>query len=275
MGQSGDSVQIIPSGKFHVVRKMRSENSDSRLEYQYQKHLLALAEKKMDPFKAPKILENFDGSGYSMELLHGVPLGAAIRTMSNSETTSVIDGFTSYFSRLFDGDSSIREVPQALVLAKLGELEGKYESFEDGTFSATALKAIEEIRVFLSGSSVPYSWNHGDFSFENILVSRKAKSLFVVDFLDSPFDTYWLDIGRLWLDLSNPWWGSGFRQPAVSRINQLAIMDGLRPVFETQSFSPRSLNLLASFSALRILPYTSNPVRKAALKLAVRSVVSS
>lgn len=275
LGQSGDKIGIISAGKSQVVRKETSKSGSSRLQLQYRKHQLALENSAMSPFEVPAIIEHYNKAGYSMELAHGLPLGEALNKMSNSESVAVLDKFNNYFSRLHSESLGAEEVPPSQILGKLEDLKEKYRFLEDPAFSKISLRALSELESFFSNSPIPKSWNHGDFSFENILVSKKAGTLYVVDFLDSPFDSFWLDIGRIWLDLSFPWWGSGFRQPAISRLNQVTIKEGIYSELGTHGFDGFSLDLLACFSALRILPYTSNPVRKANLKLAVRNIVLS
>jgi len=68
------------------------------------------------------------------------------------------------------------------------------------------------------------------------------------------------------MDLSHGWWGQGLRPSGTTSANALELKERVGKHFREVSISAEDLAAHSAFSALRILPYTLNPVRKAFLK---------
>jgi hypothetical protein len=110
------------------------------------------------------------------------------------------------------------------------------------------------------------------YVFENILVSSSVQTVNLIDFLNSPFESPMIDLGRLWLDARFGWWGWGMSPSANSELNGEIIANMISRVAKSNGISRESLNLFAGLAVLRVAPYTRNPVRLAFLKKASMSL---
>lgn len=271
LGQSGFKIQALEEGGKLVIRK-ESPGGDQvlidRLFYQYEKHRNALTQQVMSPLLVPEIRSQFEKNGYSMQHVPGVPLGSAIQLMSRSEILEVGQNIVNYFlgSLARSGRDSIGN----LALQKLGQLREVYSQSEDPVMRAIGSEALSRLAIFFDDEDIPTSPNHGDFSFENILYDRRGSALFAIDFLDSPFESVLIDVGRLWLDLRMGWWAQRSAPGAVALVNMTILRDMLRAQLAKHGVRHQQIENFAGFAALRILPYTRQPFRKALLKNALR-----
>jgi aminoglycoside phosphotransferase (APT) family kinase protein len=94
---------------------------------------------------------------------------------------------------------------------------------------------------------------HGDLTFENLLIDR-VNRVWLVDFLDSPFEHPWQDYVKLRQDLEGEWYlRKGIRiSPAVvwyARRQHDDLIQAMSPEFG------RVANALSAITFVRILPY--------------------
>lgn len=219
----------------------------------------------MNPIRVPKIVDSFSNGAYSMTLEHGLPLGLALHTMSRREALHVADTIGTFITRSLQGanDSVINN---QLLLTKLDNLLLFYESARDRHLGILGVGCVSILQKFFSTNCPVSSFNHGDLSFENLLVSKGGKVLTALDFLDSPTDSILIDIGRFWLDLKYGWWGDGLHSVANSSINAKDITLRLESLLESLQVGKSEIYIWTCFAALRMAPYTKNPVRLALLK---------
>lgn len=226
----------------------------------------------MRPIEVPRIIDCFSGGGYSMALAPGVPLGSAVREMSRLEALRAAERIcdfveTSLLSPL--EESSVT----ASALEKLQSLSEFYESSTDQQLRLIGSKSLKILWAFFSSQRITESFNHGDLSFENLLVTSSVKHLTAIDFLDSPFDSAMIDVGRLWLDLRTGWWADGLKRSPVAILNSREMAARFESRLRALQIDRVQMDLWASFAALRIAPYTRNPTRLALLKSALGKVV--
>jgi hypothetical protein len=152
-------------------------------------------------------------------------------------------------------------------IALIEYLKRKIKTNHDLGHVGEAILQIYETRYseLIMDSKIPKGWNHGDFSFENILISRHLQEVYTIDFLDSPVETPLIDLGRLYLDLSLGWWNSN------NKINEfsdqvLLLKDSIESVVIKNRLDLKILNLFTFLAALRVMPYTKNPIRLGYLK---------
>lgn len=265
LGQSGDRVFIVDdSGKAAVRKEAGSTQSHARLSSQFKKHAMASAGNDMEPIAVPKILEDMNDTGYTMEYVHGVPIGQLLSNGSRGQLLLIADVVGDYFERyaLQGQNSHLREQ----VGSKISALVEVYSSMSDQVSKNVGLRALDQFAEYFDSADLRAAWNHGDFSLENLLFQPETSKVFSIDFLDSPFDTILLDAGRIWLDIGKGWWGDGVRPVATSQANLFELRTRLSGRLEKIGVSNRDLVAFSTLAALRILPYTKNPVRKAFLK---------
>jgi hypothetical protein len=82
-----------------------------------------------------------------------------------------------------------------------------------------------------------------------------------------------IDLGRFWLDLNYGWWGNKFSPSAVWKINNEVLRDNFLELILALKIPLPSLYYFTLLASLRILPYTSNPVRLAHLKTSIGDIV--
>lgn len=262
IGQSDSLVQVENSSEgLKVVKSSPSKNL--RFNEQYLKH--KVAEKMMEPLFVPRVLSSLKDFRYEMEYVKGMPLGSFIETCDQLELQAPLDGITNYFDRLLrDADWNKTKEMKIAFEEKLKVLRlGINSNHQSGilfdkllNYSFAQLEKIE----------IPGGWNHGDFSFENILVGQYSHQIFALDFLDSPFESPLIDIGRIWLDCRYGWWGAGLHANSSYQLNSKVLSDAILKTISAHSISARELNVFASLAILRIRPYTLNPLRMAFLK---------
>jgi hypothetical protein len=271
LGQSGYNVKLVENNGRPFVRKECSPTDipgRNRLELQYQKHVRALSTHQMRPMKIPEIVEPFGNNGYSMSLVPGKPLGIALELMSQKE----VQGISNIISLYFVGqiESVAAELVNIKALEKLRQIREVYSNSTDESARVLGLAALEKLRIFFEEIDIQSSPNHGDFSFDNILSDRRGTTLFAIDLLDSPFETILLDIGRFWLDLRVGWWANRSAPKANATINMAFLKRNLVGVLHSNGIEPQIVEYFLALAALRVLPYTEQPYRRALLKNALR-----
>ena len=114
-------------------------------------------------------------------------------------------------------------------------------------------------------SRIQKTQSHGDLTLENILITEKGHKIFVIDFLDSFFESWIGDISKTLLDLLIGW---SFREKILK--NNLTENEEIRMFFLKQSFIQKVNTLDESshiwedvhafliLDLLRIIPYTKN-----------------
>jgi len=271
LGQSGYNVKLVESDGRPFVRKESKPGDESgrdRLALQFQKHVKALESQQMKPLIIPDIVEDFRNDGYSMSFIPGRPLGVALELMSQKEVQGVSQIISAYFVRQIE--SGVPELVNTKALEKLQQIRGVYETSPDESAKILGVAATEKLKIFFQEVDIQSSPNHGDFSFDNILSDRRGTTLYALDLLDSPFESVLLDMGRFWLDLRVGWWASRSAPKANASINMAFLKRNLSRVLHAHGIKPEMLEHFLAMAALRVLPYTEQPYRRALLKNALR-----
>lgn len=271
LGQSGTQIEVITvSGNTRAVRKYAVDGSD-RLLRQYIKHQLALKQPRCT-LRVPSILSDFNGDFYDMEYLQGIPLGLFLETASIEGTQLLATKLSNYLTQELLGSEKI-EVKEGRYAEAIRVLEEKLLSLKKILDKRAIefnpfLDLLELVLNDIQGLEVPFGWNHGDFSFENILVIDEGTELAVVDFLNSPYDTPLIDVGRFLLDATYGWWGAGFVPSANWSLNTQIISKSATSAVLKFGVLPRAQRAFIGLALLRIVPYTKRPTRMSFLKSA-------
>jgi Phosphotransferase enzyme family len=263
MGQSESSVQIEnDSGVLKIVKRSPSRNA--RFHNQYVKHKAAETS-MMEPILVPKVLSDFREFSYEMEYVHGVPFGNFISICDQQELREPLEKISDYFNRSLTNSERMRTEELKLAFKeKLRILKIRFlsEKKDNSLFS----RLLEYLESAVEEIEIPSGWNHGDFSFENVLVGQYSHQVFAVDFLDSPFESPLIDIGRMWLDSRFGWWGAGLHANSCYQLNSKVLSGAILETVLPHSITVFELNIFAALAILRIRPYTLNPLRMAFLK---------
>lgn len=266
-GQSGASVEVITrKGKTVVFKSANDAQASKRLEMQHKKHLEAFETARMGAIATPEPLGVFQDGGYTMEYIHGIPVGSLLQVGSRNQFRVIAEILSSYFSSNYATPNSRFE--KNLALEKLDQLETKILAMGGQTINIARF-SLSQLKAFFEHEEISEGWNHGDLSLENLLFQQDSSQLYAVDFLDSPFNALEIDMGRIWLDVDGGWWGAGTQPSATTRANLIELRSGLERCFKSLNVSLLVIEAFATLAALRILPYTSNPVRRAYLQNAL------
>lgn len=260
-GQSGASLEIIrdPEGTPMVLKKPGTGGREKLLQQRDLLKELRLVPEFKD-FVPAVSGERSDGS-YLTDFFPGLKLGHWLQFSSPASIDLVAE---SLVRLLGSTPENLVSIDTERVERKVEELRAKFSKLN---FPSTRLlwltEKLEITSEFLlnPGIEIPEALPHGDFSFENILVSSDGSRIFLVDPNPSPIRSRFMDVARLRLDLVHGWWQNGLVESGQYRVNRLTLMTMLKPVWDEAPI----VRVLTAFFALRIVPYTNNPMRLAYL----------
>jgi hypothetical protein len=198
-----------------------------------------------------------------MEYVSGKPLGQVLGNASITEVESIAKIIAAYLQNLIA--SSVRSIdPIDNNLAFKSKMQSMREALSSSRYElvqkALTILDLESIRVpQLIGP------NHGDFSFENVLINQNSGEAWLVDFLDSPIETPLIDISRVLIDMEHGWWGSGLYPSASEKLSSIYMADVLRSTCYNNGIDPLEISFFKLFTAVRLVPYTKNPLRMSIL----------
>lgn len=262
LGQSKSSISV-ESGKFGLQLKKIFPDA-IRGHKQYLKHLEALKLSGNYSFSVPKILSEFIDGSYSMQYMHSVPLGVGLDSMSLEEVKEVTDKLLKYFEKSFTNEVKEKNTNVGLLKNKLDDLSiSPY--CKDSLYS----KALNFLRNSLPDVGFPDGWNHGDLSLDNILIDYENFNIIFIDFLNSPFDSPIIDLGRILLDLKYGWWKNNLNPSLTWVANSKFISKQVVNAGVGFGIPRSTIDYFIIFAALRVIPYTANPTRMAYLKNAI------
>jgi len=268
LGQSGSKFSIVSTTSGTALLKSRA--GDSRFQRQFEKHFAAQS-RSLGGMKAPRVLSSYRNDEYLMEILHAVPLGLGLNRMSLDQVGVISVKISNYFHEIFSAAIQADDECLQLISTKL-ELLDEVMQRKDYLLYSKAIHLLFNARNLVNFNQ---GWNHGDFSFENVLVPQSGSdsNVYLIDFLDSPFDSPMIDLGRFWLDLNYGWWGNKFTPSAAWRINNKVLRDNFLELVASLKVPLPALYYFTLLASLRILPYTKNPVRLAHLKSSIGDIV--
>jgi len=242
-GHSGCRLLLLQDERGPFVRKISpSAAYDDRLRRQKEKQ-----EQLRDlGFACPEALgESVVGGRYAFDMafLAGAHLGAAIEDADRAALDRLAEALGALLDRF--GESARGALDPALFIAKLAEIA------EGGGEVRAAAEALER----RDWTGVPGGLAHGDLTLENLL-QRRSGALAMIDCLDGPLSSAWLDLAKLHQDLTAGWFlrdrpgRTGVRLSARHLARRLE--EALGPRW--REAHARLPDLLA-FQLLRIAPY--------------------
>lgn len=258
-GQSGDLVHYEVLDSKVVVTK-RAGSDSTRLHSQYLKQSNFSSSNHI---QVPKIIIPWNGEAFSMEYVPSMPLGKYLQTASVSEVANCGERIVNFVKEQMT-KSKISHAPLNHDLNFLEKIKSMQASLSKSNHKVVQ-RAAEILEIWSKTFPQLIGPNHGDFSFENILINPRSSEVWLVDFLDSPIESPLLDVGRFLIDSEHGWWGSGIYPLASEKIAGNALGLRIRTECELLGITSSQLSFFKMFTALRIIPYTTNPLRMAIL----------
>lgn len=125
-------------------------------------------------------------------------------------------------------------------------------------------------------SVIPHSRCHGDLTLENILITPEKK-IYLIDFLDSFFDSWMIDVAKLLQDLEI-WWS--YRHEKMTSTLSLRLTIAKQALLECISEMKNWKNKISYIyhilllNILRIVPYTKDDLTKNFLQESLKKVIN-
>jgi len=192
-GLSGCKIKQIDS---NTVRKISPNPS-------YNNRLAAQA-KKQSYFKhlnfanihSPAIFQT--GSDYfDMEFINGKSFLQFFETASKQDLDNVGNSLNEYFGQLIENEKWYDQT----IIRKL--LRDKLQTFKENTVFPSILDETAGLLSNISLIKIPKTFCHGDLTLANVIF--QDKKIFLIDFLDSFIDSYYMDLVKLKQDLYYGW----------------------------------------------------------------------
>lgn len=207
-GHSGCKILLCEKDNNDVFVRKISSGTD------YNKRLRTQAEKQENysspNIKVPKVLNsgvNENGLFYfDMEYVQGITMSEYIKTIEIDRVRSICE---SIVANIVCMDSKDSEVDESIFVNKISSLKHKLQLKNNPIID----EAIEMLNK--------HSWKrfiktqcHGDLTLENIIV--KDSQLYLIDFLDSFYDSWIMDISTIMQDVQTMW---SYRYEEETEIN--------------------------------------------------------
>ena len=263
-GHSGCKIYLMEDeNKQYFVRKFSKDiNYNDRLRMQCEKqknfhHLM---------IHTPKVIHsNFNDEGllyFDMEYIHGITLAEYIKRIEVSEIREIVDILTSqienfnYKNTKNDSDVFINKI------------EDLYEKIDD-PMMCRGLNILSNY----NWNNFPHTFCHGDLTLENIIICQG--NFYFIDFLDSFYDCFILDIATLLQDVQCMWYYRFETNLEINtKIRLIIFRDLLLKKMSMYNISKKDIYCALLLKLIRIYPYTreNNTVRF--LKMNVESIIN-
>lgn len=261
-GQSGDEVSLTRDSSGNLAVQKKSGSQKSRLGEQAQKILNFPASVCVH---VPRIISPWDGNGYAMEYIPSRVLGEFLTVASHKEVNALGESLMGFIAEQLPKPSRSSGVVGEIdsFNEKLDQLEQAHRSNEHRN------RAVIQLRQDSSTIPLLEGFNHGDFSFENILIERQTNKIWLIDPILSPVESPLIDLGRFLLDLEHGWWPTLRTEKGSEKVARSILLNSVAHLTEEWGIDSASLRFFKQLAALRILPYTRDVGRAALLDDAI------
>lgn len=251
-GHSGCKILLCEKRNNEVfVRKVSSDqNYNKRLQIQVEKQ----ANYSNSRIKAPKVFNSGyteDGLFYfDMEYIQGITMSEYIKTIEIGRVRSVCEEIVNNIVSIDLGEN---EVDEGAFIKKISSLEKMLHSHKNRVIN----RSIHLLKN--------HSWKrfvrtpcHGDLTLENIII--KENQLYLIDFLDSFYDSWIMDIGTIMQDVQAMW---SYRHEKAIDINTKLRLLVFRDILmdTVKKISPKDcveVYYALLLKMVRIFPYTKD-----------------
>lgn len=254
-GLSGCRLSLLKDdcGSYSVVKFSNSINYNQRLCAQYLKQI---GFKKFNNINAPKVFDYGELNGlayFRMEFIKGQTLADLLRYADIDQVLPILNDILcmlckSKNKKNFMGDS-------------LAAFRQKINSLRT---SCKGLPYFSEVFSRLDRydwSDIPNTDCHGDLTTENIIIS--GKEIYLIDFLDSFYDTWFIDIAKLLQDFELGWSFRGCKLSVELELKLSYCSNYIRDFVKQQvEFGARlsAIDAILLLNVCRIFPYAKDDI---------------
>ncbi len=266
-GHSGCKILLCEKENNELFVRKISSDSD------YNKRLKIQAKKQVEysnpNIRVPKVLNsgiNEDGLFFfDMEYIQGITMSEYIKTIEIGKVRSICKNIV---TNIVSIDSNETEVTECVFKNKIKSLKRKLQSKNN--------PVIDEAIGLLN----KHSWKrfnktqcHGDLTLENIII--KDNQLYLIDFLDSFYDSWIMDISTIMQDVQTMW---SYRHEKEIDINTKLRLLVFRDILmdTVRSVSPKDyieVYYALLLKLIRIFPYTKDEETYEFLNTKTKSVI--
>lgn len=254
-GHSGCRILLIEEDDGNVYVRKISRDVD------YNNRLYVQSEKQASFFKktitAPEVYnQGYTEEGlffFDMQYIQGMTLAEYIKTMEIGKIKGLVQSLVDSLIPKTEADTATDMAVAQIFSKKLSDLRNTLK-FNNNTVIENALSLLEK-----------HDWRkytqtacHGDMTLENIII--KNDRLYFIDFLDSFYDSWFLDIGTLLQDVQVMWSYRFQKNTNMNTVLRLIVfrdllLDAIRqinPDYEIEIYYALLQKLI------RIYPYTED-----------------
>jgi len=221
--------------------------------------------------KTPAILSHGLENGlfyFDMEFLNGVTLAEYMSHIKIKEINSLI---SLLFKALPVKDSTLMPHTDKIFKKKIAEIKTKLRPSD--TEALQAVKLLEQFDF----SGIPFSYCCGDLTLENIMLDND-KQIYLIDFLDSFYNSWMIDVAKLLQDLDLHW---SYRHHEINfnlamrlAVAKEALLENIAE-YENGPANIRAIYHILLLNVLRIIPYTKDEETAVFLKKALLNVMNT
>ena len=254
-GHSGCGIYLIETedGSIFVRKISKDPAYNSRLQAQCAKQRCFVS----THIYTPAVMgEGFDEDGrfyFDMEYIQGVTLAEYIKTMEIGKIKSLVATLLTIIDPCKTEQIAEKDQPQARFLAKLADLQDNLKT-ENNAHVSIAMKLLKSH----DWTNTPSSGCHGDLTLENIIV--RNDQLYLIDFLDSFYDSWVLDMGTLLQDVQTMWSYRNAGSVSMNTTLRLLVFRDLLldAVKQIDSRYIKEIYYALLMKLVRIYPYTTD-----------------
>ena len=270
-GNSGCNVFLYDiDEKTRFVHKVSSSKA-------YNKRLEIQCNKQQESFNlhhnAPEVYsKGFDADGlfyFDMEYIHGKTLSQYIKNIPVSEINRIVDNIVDNIIQNKKNDCICKDV-QKIFQDKITNLQSsitiEYSNLDVISKSISILKKHD-------WSKFTRSQCHGDLTLENIIIS--SGKLYFIDFLDSFYDSWLLDFGKIMQDVQVLWAYRFEKRITINTQIRLHIFHDIL-IKKMDDISPQlkvEINYSLLLHLLRIYPYAKDIQTLDFLNIEIKSTI--
>ena len=194
-GHSGCGLNLYKQEEILFLRK---DSGNPEYNRRLKKQFIKQNKFSLLGIKTPKVFNYGQENGlfyFDMEFLNGVTLAEYMANIKIKEINSLI----SLLFKSLPVQTSIKNADADTIFKKKISQKKKQLRPSD----TEALQAVKILENF-DFSNVPYSYCCGDLTLENIMLDDN-KQIYLIDFLDSFYNSWMIDIAKLLQDLELHW----------------------------------------------------------------------
>lgn len=256
-GHSGCQIYLMESddGSVYVRKISKDREYNKRLKLQSEKQ----AAFSSAPIKAPKVLNSGYTEGglyyFDMEYIQGITLAEYIKTMEIGKIKGLVEALVASIVPKTPADLTAEEQCRVIDVFnnKIVNLRAVLENKNNDIID----RSLERLAQH-DWSKLTPSPCHGDMTLENIIV--KNDQLYFIDFLDSFYDSWFLDVGTLLQDVQVMWSYRFQKDISMNTVLRLIVFRDLL-LLEIKKVNPAYvLEIYYSLlqKLIRIYPYTED-----------------